>query len=413
MSKKVVHLTTVHHPYDPRIYHKECQSLKKAGFDVTLIAQPAEDEGQKEPLPAQTSSHAVESENTATGTAQIKTNSAQEVRYLPIQKHTSRIKRMLFGSLELYQKAKAEEADVYHFHDPELLPVGWLLKKSGNTVIYDIHEDYVTSMMQKDYMAYPIRKLAAFIYKQLEKFFTKDMELCLAEKYYQEMYPDGVLVLNYPMVNEKFINRSRDDAPIENKLLYTGNVSDVRGAQIHAKLPTIDETISVHFVGKCPGDLAEEMKQIAGDEADRLQFEGIDRFVEKEVIEQRYLERNWLAGIALFPPTAHYMKKELTKFFEYMNAGLPIICSDFPVWKNFVETYQCGIAVDPYDEHAIRQAISYLRNNPERAREMGKNGKEAVTQELNWQSQEEILITWYNTLLGTQLTNTAQKGLTD
>src|SRR5699024_6459436 len=115
----------------------------------------------------------------------------------------------------------------------------------------------------------------------------------------------------------------------------------------------------------------------------------------------------------LFPPTAHYMKKELTKFFEYMNAGLPIICSDFPVWKNFVETYQCGIAVDPYDEHAIRQAISYLRNNPERAREMGKNGKEAVTQELNWQSQEEILITWYNTLLGTQLTNTAQKGLTD
>ena len=402
-QKKVVHLTTVHHPYDPRIYHKECKSLQRAGFDVTLIAQPAASQ-QRQAERRELVQHG----NTTTGSPP-----EPEIHHLPIQKHTSRMKRMLFGSLELYQKAKAEKADVYHFHDPELLPVGWLLKKSGNTVIYDIHEDYVTSMMQKEYMAYPIRKLAGFLYKQLEKFFTKDMELCLAEKYYQEMYPDGVLVLNYPTVNEKFIRRSREEAPIENKLLYTGNVSEVRGAQIHAKLPVIDERVSVHFVGKCPGALAEEMKQIAGDGADRLHFEGIDRFVEKEVIEQRYLERNWLAGIALFPPTAHYMKKELTKFFEYMNAGLPIICSDFPVWKNFIDTYQCGLAVDPYDEHAIHQAMAYLRNNPERAREMGRNGKKAVTEELNWHSQEEILITWYNQLLGTQSANTAQKGLTD
>lgn len=387
LRTKVVHLTTVHHPYDPRIYHKELASLKKAGFDVTLIAQspdePQQNEGQKEDL----------------------------IRHIPIPTYNSRLKRMVLGSLELYKKAKAKQADVYHFHDPELLPVGWLLKRSDNVVIYDIHEDYVTSIMQKDYMSYPMKKIVASLYKKMEKFFAKDMKYCLAEKYYKDMYPDGVCILNYPTVNENFINHKRDEDTLENKLLYTGNVSDVRGARIHAQLPTIDDEISVHFVGKCPADLAEEMKAIAGKNEDRLHFEGIDRFVEKEVIEERYLERNWLAGIALFPPTDHYMKKELTKFFEYMNAGLPIICSNFPVWKNFVEKYQCGIAVDPYDEHEIKQAIAYLRNNPKRAREMGENGKKAVIHELNWQSEEEKLIAWYNKLLNKEA-NMVQEGMT-
>src|SRR5690625_6021755 len=78
------------------------------------------------------------------------------------------------------------------------------------------------------------------------------------------------------------------------------------------------------------------------------------------------MSHNWLAGIALFPPTEHYMKKELTKFFEYMNAGLPIICSHFPQWKTFIDKYNCGIAVDPYDEdrkstrlNSSHVAISY------------------------------------------------------
>jgi glycosyltransferase involved in cell wall biosynthesis len=181
--------------------------------------------------------------------------------------------------------------------------------------------------------------------------------------------------------------------------LYTGNVSHVRGALFHAKIPLIDEQAEVHFVGKCPSGLAVEMEAAAGAGKDRLHIEGMDRFIEKEVIEERYLERNWLAGIALFPPTEHYMKKELTKFFEYMNAGLPVICSDFPVWKDFMETYECGIAVDPNNDEEIKQAIQYLRNHPEEAKQMGENGKKAVQEDLNWKTQEEKLITWYDELL--------------
>src|SRR5690625_7556260 len=76
-----------------------------------------------------------------------------------------------------------------------------------------------------------------------------------------------------------------------------------------------------------------------------------------DLIEEMYLSKRWLAGIAIFPPTEHYKKKELTKFFEYMNAGLPIICSDFPVWKQFINKYECGITVDPYNETEIKNAL--------------------------------------------------------
>ncbi|WP_405097452.1 glycosyltransferase [Oceanobacillus sp. FSL H7-0719] len=369
--KRVVQLTTVHHPTDPRIYHKESKSLKKAGFDVTLIAQTNENDNIQD----------------------------KPIRHIPLKKYNSRIKRMTIGIYDAYKKAKYLKADVYHFHDPELLPVGWLLKRKDNVVIYDIHEDYTTSILQKDYASMPMKKLLAKFYKWMERFFARDAALCLAEKYYKDIYPTGVCILNYPMTNDKFLNSKRE-GPAEYKLLYTGNVTLERGAMEHARIPLLDEDIEVHIVGKCPSSIAEKMYQAAGDNKERLLIEGIDQFIEKEVIESHYLNTNWLAGIALFPPTEHYMKKELTKFFEYMNAGLPIICSNFPEWEKFMETYECGIAVDPYDDEAVKEAISYLRNNPEEARRMGENGKRAVKEELNWGTEEEKLIAWYNELLG-------------
>lgn len=370
-KKRVVHITTVHHPTDPRIYHKECLSLHQAGYDVYLIAQ-ADDQEDK------------------------------PIKHIRLRKYSNRLKRMIFGTIDAYKKAKQLKADVYHFHDPELMIVGWLLKNKSNVVIYDIHEDYVTSILQKKYMNRWLRSIFAKLYTTFEKIFTRHMELCLAEKYYYDIYQRGTCILNYPTINETFIKHQREHTPLEHKVLYTGNVTEDRGALIHAKLPLIDEDISVHFIGKCNRQLAHKMYEVAGDAKDRLTIEGIDRFIEKEDIEAAYLSNHWLAGIALFPPTDHYMKKELTKFFEYMNAGLPIICSDFPIWKKFVETYNCGIAVDPYNEDEVKQAIKYLRNNPSEAIKMGENGKQAVMDELNWPTEEKKLINWYNELLTKQ-----------
>lgn len=370
-KKRVVHISTVHNPHDPRIYYKQCISSHKGGFETFFIAQEADP-----PLAEKNG-----------------------VIHIPLKKQANRIKRMTIGAWEAYRKAKDLKADIYVFHDPELMWVGALLKKKDNVVIYDIHEDYVTSMMQKPYLNKVMRLFFAKSYRLVEKILTRKMEISLAEKYYEQFYPDGQHILNYPLINERFLQINRSKQPVVNKLLYTGNVTVERGAYIHAQIPKIKEDIRVQFVGKCASEIAHEMKKIAGDESDRLDFEGIDEFVLKERIEQYYIDENWLAGIAIFPPTDHYMKKELTKFFEYMNAGLPIICSNFPTWKKFIDEYQCGITVDPHDAEQIKTAIETLQKDPELRNRLGENGRQAIAKKLNWQNEEDKLLVWYNELI--------------
>jgi len=87
-----------------------------------------------------------------------------------------------------------------------------------------------------------------------------------------------------------------------------------------------------------------------------------------------------------------------TKLFEYMQAGLPVICSDFVLWKDIIEEWDCGICIPPRDVIALRNAIQYMIDNPEKAKEMGKNGRQAVLEEFNWGIEEKKLISLYRKL---------------
>src|SRR5690625_890633 len=266
-KKKVVHFTTVHHPLDPRIYYKQCLSLKNAGFDVTLIAPDA---------------------HKYIGQAELNT--------ISIKKHSNKFKRMIIGTIETYKQAKRLKADYYHFHDPELLPVGWLLKNKHNTVIYDIHEDYETGIQQKGYIPKGLRKFISKIFKGIEKFFSSKMKLIIAEKYYKEKYQKGFEILNYPVLNENIIN-SEIVRHKSNKLLYTGNVTLERGAYQHVELLRLSPDIEVHLIGYCNKNLAEEIMQLAGDNESRLHLPGMDKYIPKTEIENAYRNEDWLAGI--------------------------------------------------------------------------------------------------------------------
>src|SRR5699024_12419964 len=141
------------------------------------------------------------------------------VKHINLQKHTNRLKRILFSPFELYKKAKKEKADIYVFHDPELLFVGSLLKKQDNIVVYDIHEDYVTSILQKQYLHPFILQLSAKIYRFMEKLTTRKMALSLAETYYQDIYPNAKCILNYPIIPE--VDLQVDESKVKkDALLY-------------------------------------------------------------------------------------------------------------------------------------------------------------------------------------------------
>ena len=88
-----------------------------------------------------------------------------------------------------------------------------------------------------------------------------------------------------------------------------------------------------------------------------------------------------------------------TKIFEEMMAGLPVICTDFVLWKEFVERYHCGLCVNPNNIEEIASAIRYLLDNPEEARRMGENGRRAVEEEFNWAVEEKKLLALYEEIL--------------
>lgn len=369
---KVVHISTVHPPLDTRIYYKECLSLAEEGFNTTLIISEHKD------------------------TEQI---NRELINVIEIKKVKNRFFRILKSNLEAFKVAKKLNADIYHLHDPELLLIGRLIKNKSNTVIFDVHEDYETSIRQKKYLKKPFNILFSKIYNFIEKILIKKLELCFAEKYYKEKYNRGIQILNYPLIKNLDIKQqSFSSNKSEVNLLYTGAISSDRGAYIHAELPNMDKNIKVKLVGICSNDTANQMYEITNDKS-RLIIKGVNEFIPRNEIDDEYKKGHWLAGLALFPPTDHYMKKELTKFFEYMNVGIPIICSNFPHWIEFIEKYQCGITVDPFNEKEIIDAIHYLRDNPQKALQMGENGKMAVQNELNWNKEKEKLIDWYNNLI--------------
>ncbi|MBD3768073.1 MAG: glycosyltransferase, partial [Gammaproteobacteria bacterium] len=105
-------------------------------------------------------------------------------------------------------------------------------------------------------------------------------------------------------------------------------------------------------------------------------------------------------GLVTFLPAPNHIDAQPNKMFEYMSAGLPIITSIFPLWREIVEGNQCGLCVDPLDPQAIGEAIQYLIDNPVEAEQMGKNGRQAVEQKYNWTIEEQKLLDLYAGLTG-------------
>ena len=366
---KVVHMTSVHPPFDTRIFHKECKTLAAAGYEVVLIAPHDKDE-------------------VVDGVA---------IRAVP--KFARRIQRMFRTAWNVYRVAKKEAAFIYHFHDPELIPYGWLLKAHGKTVVYDIHEDYNTAIRQKSYLPRILRTLLANLFALFEGLTAHAFTLITAERYYSRHFPNGFPILNYPQVDFQDISTCPPQNPTYPKLIYTGVVSLDRGALNHARLLSLRDDIEVHIIGRCPLSLYEQMQAIASPHQSRLHFTGVGCHVPYEQITNSYTSGDWLAGLALFPSSPHYREKELTKFFEYMSFGIPIICSDFPVWRELVVGQGVGLCVPPDDTTAIADAISWLLEHPAEAQAMGQRGRQAVIEQYNWDSQARKLLALYDTLL--------------
>jgi glycosyltransferase involved in cell wall biosynthesis len=129
-------------------------------------------------------------------------------------------------------------------------------------------------------------------------------------------------------------------------------------------------------------------------EWNRVNFLGsLDRKGVKNVCE------NSKIGMVTLYPIINYLEALPVKMFEYMSAGIPVISSNFPLWKEIIEGNNCGLTVDPKDPKQISSAIEKLLSDEKQAEELGKNGRKAVEEVYNWGIEEKKLFNTYEEIL--------------
>ena len=367
---RAVHLTSVHRPFDSRIFHKECRTLLAAGFDVALVAAHDRDE------------------------------MVDGVHVVPIPKVGRRLARFWRSGWDVLRRATELDGDVYHFHDPELIPVGLVLRLRGKRVIYDVHEDLPRDVLDKAWIPAWLRRVVAAAAGGVEAVAVRCLDAVVwANPEVPRRFPSRstVRVRNLPVVGELSQEGARPYRSRPYEAVYVGGLTASRGAremvEAMADLPPGRDAALVLAGEFEPPELAARLADLAGWEhvsavgwQDRA---GVARVLSRARV-----------GLVTLHPTPAYPWAYPVKLFEYMAAGLPVVASDFPVWRRVVEGAGCGLLVDPMDPAAIAKAIDWIFAHPDEAEAMGRRGKEAVLTHYNWEAEGRILVALYRRLLG-------------
>jgi glycosyltransferase involved in cell wall biosynthesis len=369
---KVCILTSVHMPFDGRVFHKEAKSLVKAGYEVVLIARH-------------------DKEEVVAG-----------VRVVPLPQPKNRRQRMTRVLWRLYRLAVRENADIYHFHDPELIVVGLLLKLRGRKVIWDVHEHYPNSILDKYYLARPLRRVISKSFDLFERAVVRFFDYVVyttpfVGARYQKMRVRSGRIENYPIIglSEAFAQDTQD------KIVYLGGMSRIRGllevveafALIAKKYPHWE----LCLVGSCsPASFEGELR----DRVRTLGLEANVKFIPWVPYEEKErLSSQAAMGVITYLPYSNNTSCLPNKLFDYMLVSLPVIASNFPLYREIVEPNHCGLIVDPSSPQEIARAMEYLIEHPQEARQMGENGRRAVRDRYNWEKESEKLLQIYATVL--------------
>lgn len=366
---RVCHFSSVHPAQDVRIFHKECVSLARAGYDVHWVV--------------------------ADGDSGV----SKGVQIHALKPVAGRLGRMVLTAFRVFRAARALRADIYHFHDPELLPWAWCLRLSGAQVIYDAHEDVPRDILSKPWIAAWLRQPLAACFEAVENFLARRMSrVVAATPYIRDRFLQAgcqaVAVSNYPLLEELPLTQAAADFSPATRaaVCYAGGIARVRGSQEMVMAAGLAQK-KLLLAGTLSA--AEQSSLQALPAWSQVEAPG---FLDRAGVAALYAQS--FAGLVVLHPEPNYLPSQPVKMYEYMAAGIPVIASDFPLWRELVQRVNCGICVDPLDPAAIAAAIQTLDADREAARAMGERGRQAVLATFNWGVEESALLACYRELAG-------------
>lgn len=366
----ICHLTSVHGRYDTRIFLKECRSLANNGFSVTLIVADGRGDEIRE-----------------------------GVCIRDVGESKNRMDRIVHTTMRVFEHAIEADADIYHFHDPELIPAGLKLKRRGKKVIFDAHEDLPKQLLGKPYLNKIAKVALSKSFAIYESWACSRFDGVVAatpviRNKFLSINKASLDVNNYPLLGELASDMLQWSDKKDGNICYIGGVTRIRGIGVVVEaLKYVSSSARLQLVGNFSDAVLE--KSTHANEGWRYvdAFGFLDRDAVRDVLGRS------VAGLVTFLPSPNHTDAQPNKMFEYMSAGIPVIASNFPLWKEIIEGNECGLCVDPGDPKAIASAIDYLVLNPEAAEQMGRNGKQAVENKYNWSMEEVKLLNFYEGLL--------------
>lgn len=366
-------LTGLYSRTDPLIVERQGRSLVENGFRVTYLVC---DLKEKESV------YGID---------------IQSTDYIP----KNRIDRFLYSKQHVLRYALEIDADIYQISDPEHISLVRALKKKGKKVIFNLREFYPDMIKRKTYLPRLIRWVAGGFFSGLMRLYFKDYDAIitpdhidantLIEKY---KVPHSFFVANFPRINITTPFTYEDYLQRGNVLCYEGTIYE--SSRQDNVFEALEGLPDVKYI--LAGKIDENYDWIKSLPYWR-KVEFIDGFTldELAVIFSRSSIGNVFRNFI-----SKHGSYGIMKIFETMGAGLPVLLSDLPLYREIVNKYHCGICVNPNDVDSIRSAIKYLVDHKKEAYEMGQNGMRAVLEEYNWDNEAKKYVSIINDILITK-----------